>query len=211
MEKKPMELPQMAPDLRVRGVAVYKGFLDRTAQEDLVQALRAVARAAPFYRPVTPSGRAMSVRMTAAGRFGWVSDRAGYRYAPRHPGGADWPPIPGSVLGVWTALVPGARAPECCLVNFYDAGAKMGLHQDRDEADFSQPVLSISLGDAARFRVGATTRGGPTESLWLDSGDVAVMAGDARLAYHGIDRIKPGSSTLLPEGGRINLTLRVVT
>lgn len=153
----------------------------------------------------------MSVRMTAAGDFGWISDRRGYRYADRHPGGAEWPPIPAAVLDIWTAVGGCARAPECCLVNFYDAQARMGLHQDRDEADFSAPVVSVSLGDSARFRVGNTTRGGTTESLWLESGDVAVMGGDARLVYHGVDRIKAGSSTLLPEGGRINLTLRVVT
>lgn len=87
----------------------------------------------------------------------------------------------------------------------------MGLHQDKDEADFSCPVVSISLGDDGLFRIGNTTRGGKTESIWLSSGDVAVMGGDARLVYHGIDRIRPGSSTLLPKGGRINLTLRVVT
>lgn len=211
MEKKPIVPDAIAPDLRLRGVAIYKGFVDRAAQEALLEDLRGVARAAPFYRPVTPSGKAMSVRMTAAGRFGWVSDRQGYRYAPTHPGGGAWPDIPASVITIWDRLVPEARRPECCLVNFYDAHARMGLHQDRDEADFSQPVLSVSLGDAARFRVGSTSRGGKTESLWLESGDVAVLGGEARLIHHGIDRIKPGSSTLLPEGGRINLTLRVVT
>jgi len=199
------------PDLHLRGVAIYKELLDRPAQEALVEDLRAVARAAPFYRPVTPSGRPMSVRMTAAGQFGWISDRQGYRYAPQHPAGGAWPEIPAAVQAVWDAVAGCPRPPECCLVNFYDAEARMGLHQDRDEADFTAPVVSISLGDAARFRVGSTTRGGKTESLWLESGDVAVMGGEARLVYHGIDRIKLGSSSLLPEGGRLNLTLRVVT
>ncbi|MGP1358495.1 alpha-ketoglutarate-dependent dioxygenase AlkB family protein, partial [Roseicyclus sp.] len=172
--------------------------------------VRAVVRAAPLFRPVTARGRPMSVRMTSAGRFGWVSDRRGYRYETRHPEGIDWPPIPPIALDLWRRVVPEARAPQCCLVNFYDAEARMGLHQDRDEADFGQPVVSISLGDEALFRVGGTGRGGPTKSVWLRSGDVAILAGPARLAFHGVDRIRSGSSTLLPKGGRINLTLRVV-
>jgi alkylated DNA repair protein (DNA oxidative demethylase) len=113
-------------------------------------------------------------------------------------------------LAVWERFAPGARAPECCLVNLYRE-ARMGLHQDRDEADLSQPVVSISLGDEALFRVGGTERGGPTRSVWLRSGDVAVLAGPARLAFHGVDRVRAGSSSLVPGGGRINLTLRVVT
>lgn len=195
----------------LNGVRVFPGFLDPGAQAALVEDVRAVVRAAPLFRPETPRGRKMSVRMSAAGRFGWVSDRRGYRYEPRHPSGVDWPPIPERVLAVWAALSGVDRAPECCLVNFYDADARMGLHQDRDEADFAMPVISISLGDDALFRVGGTERGGKTRSIWLQSGDVAVMEGAARLAYHGIDRLRPGSSTLLPQGGRINLTLRVVT
>ena len=102
------------------------------------------------------------------------------------------------------------RAPDCCLVNLYRDTARMGLHQDRDEADFAWPVLSISLGDDGLFRIGNVERGGRTESVWLHSGDVLVMGGEARLIHHGIDRIRPGSSTLLDGGGRINLTLRVV-
>ena len=149
--------------------------------------------------------------MSAAGAFGWVSDARGYRYAAERPTGGAWPPIPDSVLAVWDALLPGARAPESCLVNLYRGAARMGLHQDRDEADLTQPVLSISLGDEALFRVGGTERGGPTASAWLRSGDVAVLAGAARLAFHGIDRVREGSSRLVPGGGRINLTLRVVT
>lgn len=193
------------------GVRVYPGYLDRARQEALRDAVRDVVLAAPLVIQVTPGGRQMSVRMTAAGRFGWMTDAAGYRYDPHHPSGVDWPEVPRIAQAVWDDLAGSARAPECCLVNFYGEGARMGLHQDRDEADFSQPVLSISLGDDALFRVGGTRRGDPTRSLWLRSGDVAVMGGDARLAYHGIDRIRFGSSDLLKEGGRLNLTLRVVT
>lgn len=148
--------------------------------------------------------------MTSAGRCGWVSDRRGYRYEPRHPSGVDWPPIPERVLALWSDVTGLERAPDCCLVNYYDAGARMGLHQDRDESDFSFPVVSVSLGDDALFRVGGVERTDPTESLWLHSGDVAVLDGASRLAFHGIDRVRAGSSTLLGKGGRINLTLRVV-
>ncbi|PID35278.1 MAG: alkylated DNA repair dioxygenase [Rhodobacterales bacterium] len=153
----------------------------------------------------------MSVRMTSAGRYGWYSDRRGYRYAPRHPNGSAWPPIPTPVLEVWQAVSGVTRGPDCCLVNLYGEGARMGMHQDRDEADFSCPVVvSISLGDAGLFRIGGRARGGKTQSIWLESGDVLVLGGDARLAYHGVDRIRFGSSSLLKHGGRINLTLRVV-
>jgi alkylated DNA repair protein (DNA oxidative demethylase) len=199
------------PALTVRGVAVYPGFLDRPAQEAVLAAVRRVVAAAPLFRPVTARGKEMSVRMTSAGKVGWVSDRNGYRYEPRHPSGVDWPPVPDEVLAVWRAVSGDLADPDCCLVNFYDAGARMGMHQDRDEADFSHPVVSVSLGDDALFRVGNETRGGKTESIWLRSGDVLVMGGEARLLYHGIDRVKPGTSTLLKDGGRLNLTLRVAT
>ncbi len=194
----------------VGGVTVWPGWLDAGAQAAMVADIRGVVAAAPFFTPETPRGRKMSVRMTAAGRYGWVSDRKGYRYEARHPSGVDWPPIPASVLAVWRAVSGVDRDPQCCLVNWYGEGAKMGLHQDRDEADFDMPVVSISLGDEALFRVGGIERGGPTRSIWLRSGDVAVMGGAARLVHHGIDRVRWGSSTLLPRGGRINLTLRVV-
>lgn len=121
-----------------------------------------------------------------------------------------WPPIPERILTMWRTLVSETQMPDCCLVNFYGEGARMGLHQDKDEKDFSWPVLSVSLGDEGLFRVGGTTRGGPTSSVWLTSGDVIRMGGDARLAFHGVDKIRFGSSRLLPRGGRINLTLRVV-
>jgi alkylated DNA repair protein (DNA oxidative demethylase) len=204
----------MASDraVSVGGVVVHPGLLDAAGQRALVEALRGVVAAAPLFSPETRFGRKMSVRMTSAGQFGWMSDRRGYRYSRTHPEtGHPWPPIPETALAVWRQVAATARPPECCLINFYTGSARMGLHQDRDEADFSQPVVSISLGDEALFRVGGTERGGPTESIWLRSGDVAVLAGPARLAHHGIDRIAPGSSMLLPQGGRINLTMRVVT
>ena len=195
----------------IRGFRHFPGWLSGAEQSALRDDLRAVVAAAPLVSPMTPYGKPMSVRMTSAGRFGWVSDRRGYRYSATRPDGSLWPAIPPSVLTIWRAVSDSRRDPECCLINFYSEGAKMGLHQDRDEADFSHPVVSISLGDDALFRIGNETRGGTTESLWLHSGDVMVMGGAARLRYHGVDRIAPGSSTLLPKGGRINITLRVVS
>ncbi|PJE27619.1 alkylated DNA repair protein (DNA oxidative demethylase) [Pseudooceanicola antarcticus] len=202
-----MSLP---PSLTLRGVQIYQQALDRAAQEALLEDLRAVQRAAPLFSPETRFGRKMSVQMTSAGKYGWYSDRRGYRYERRHPSGVDWPPIPQAVLELWHRITGLDRTPDCCLVNFYREGARMGLHQDRDEADFSWPVLSISLGDDGLFRIGNLERGGPTESIWLQSGDVAVLGGEARLLHHGVDKIRAGSSTLLAQGGRINLTCRVV-
>ena len=193
------------------GVVLHRGLLDRTAQAALVEELRQVVARAPLFAPLTPWGKPMKVRMTSAGRFGWYTDRKGYRYIDTHPSGAPWPPIPQGARAVWRRVAPDARAPECCLVNHYGEAARMGLHQDRDEADFSQPVVSISLGDPATFRIGGLQRGGPTTSVRLESGDVLVIGGAARLAYHGIDRIFFGRSDLLTDGGRVNLTLRVVT
>lgn len=201
--------PMIEPQ-EIRSCLHWPGLLDAYAQQTLVADLRAVVAAAPLMSPVTPGGRPMSVRMTAAGRLGWVTDATGYRYAPRHPAGRPWPPIPPAVLALWHRLTGLDRAPDCCLVNFYGEGARMGLHQDRDEGDFSFPVLSISLGDEALFRIGGPNRRDPTTSLWLKSGDALLMGGPSRLAFHGIDRTRFGSSRLLPQGGRINLTLRVV-
>lgn len=197
--------------IELRGVQIWPSVLDRAAQEALVEEVRAIALAAPFFRPETRRGQKMSVRMTAAGDYGWISDRRGYRYAARHPDGMGWPAIPRRVLDLWERYAGADRAPECCLVNWYDGDARMGLHQDRDEADLAQPVLSVSIGDDALFRIGNVERGGRTESIWLSSGDILVLGGKARMLHHGVDRIRPGSSTLLPGGGRINLTLRVVT
>ncbi|ALI55769.1 alkylated DNA repair protein (DNA oxidative demethylase) [Celeribacter marinus] len=197
--------------LDLKSMQVFKGLIHTSLQSEIVSDLRDVVREAPVFSPMTPYGKPMSVRMTSAGRFGWVSDRHGYRYSETHPDGAPWPLIPERILNIWDTVAPLARKPECCLVNFYGEDAKMGMHQDRDESDFEQPVVSISLGDEALFRVGNATRGGKTESIWLQSGDVVVMSGAARLLYHGIDRVKYGSSQLLPKSGRINLTMRVVT
>jgi len=188
-------------------------YLDRPAQELLVEVLRKAVEIAPLFTPVMPrTGKPFSVAMTNLGDLGWVSDRVGYRYQSYHPAtGQPWPPIPPTVMAVWNNLSGYPHPPEACLVNYYAHSAKMGLHQDRDEEDFSAPVLSISLGDTALFRIGGTSRSGKTRSLKLASGDVLVMEKHSRLAFHGIDRVMAGTSTLFNTGGRINLTLRRVT
>ncbi len=195
------------------GFRLIPGFLDRHSQAALLTALRAVLSAAPLYVPRMPkSGKPLSVRMTNCGPLGWVSDEAGYRYQPLHPEtGQPWPPLPPLLIDAWEALARYPHPPESCLVNYYGPAAKMGLHQDRDECAFDAPVVSLSLGDTCLFRIGGLRRADPTRTVRLASGDAVVLGGDARLAFHGVDRIMPGSSTLLPYGGRINLTLRRVT
>jgi DNA oxidative demethylase len=196
-----------------KGVRHIPGHLSRGEQVALVDAVREVVAAAPLYRPEMPrTGKPLSVRMTNCGELGWVTDRSGYRYQPTHPvTGTPWPAIPPKLLEIWQELAAFDHPPQACLVNFYEDTAKMGLHQDKDETDLSAPVVSVSLGDDCLFRVGETTRGGRTTSIRLHSGDVVVLGGEGRLAYHGVDRIYPATSTLLKKGGRINLTLRRVT
>jgi DNA oxidative demethylase len=196
-----------------RGLRIVPGYLDRAAQEALLAAVREVIRRAPIYTPRMPrSGQPLSVRMTNCGALGWITDAAGYRYERTHPEtGEPWPPIPDLLLAAWRNLSGYPHDPQACLINVYGATARMGQHQDRDEDDFSAPVVSLSLGDSCLFRVGGSKRRDPTSSFRLASGDALVLGGDARLAFHGVDRIIAGSSTLLPEGGRINLTMRRVT
>jgi alkylated DNA repair protein (DNA oxidative demethylase) len=196
------------------GVTLTAGYLDRAAQEETLAAVRAVIAAAPLYVPRMPrTAKPMSVRMTNCGALGWVTDEArGYRYQATHPETrAPWPPIPEIIRRAWHALAGYPHPPQACLVNFYGSEARMGLHQDKDEQNFSAPVVSLSLGATCLFRVGGVKRNDPTSSVRLASGDAVVLGGEGRLAFHGVDRILPGTSTLLPEGGRINLTLRRVT
>src|SRR5262249_14521024 len=157
-------------------------------------------------------GAPFSVEETNFGALGWFSDRTGYRYVETHPQtGRAWPDIPAKLLSLWQEVSGYPALPECCLVNLYRDGARMGLHQDRDEQAANAPVVSVSLGDEAVFRIGGDTHKGPTRTVKLLSGDVLKFGGPARSAFHGIDRVIPDSSTLLPDGGRINLTLRRVT
>jgi alkylated DNA repair protein (DNA oxidative demethylase) len=188
--------------------------LAREAQIALLAAIREVLAQAPLFTPTMPrSGNPMSVRMTNCGPLGWVTDKErGYRYQATHPeSGRPWPPIPNLLLELWRELARYPAPPEACLVNYYAGNAKMGLHQDKDEEDFAAPVLSVSLGDTGIFRLGGRSRREPVQKLELRSGDVVVLGGADRLAYHGIDRILAGTSDLVPEGGRFNLTLRRVT
>jgi alkylated DNA repair protein (DNA oxidative demethylase) len=203
---------EVAPD-----ISLWREKLSPLAQKALLDEVLEKLKEAPLYRPEMPgSGRPFSVEESNFGSLGWVSDRSGYRYQPTHPlTGKPWPAIPEALLALW-AEVNGEPVPECCLVNLYRAGAKMGLHQDRDEKDISAAVIGVSLGDEALFRIGGTFlngkwgRAGQTRSVILASGDVIAFGGTARLAYHGIDRVRPGTSRLLPGGGRLSLTLRRV-
>ncbi|WFS00712.1 alpha-ketoglutarate-dependent dioxygenase AlkB family protein [Rhizobium tumorigenes] len=195
------------------GIRHLPGYLDRTAQEALVEQIRAVVAEAPLFVPAMPgTGKPMSVRMTNCGSLGWVTDKQrGYRYQSTHPGtGGPWPAIPESLLALWVEVAGYEKPPEACLVNFYDDDAKMGLHQDKDEENMGAPVVSISLGNSCLFRIGGTVRTDKTSSIKLASGDIVVLGGEGRLCFHGVDRIYPSTSTLLRSGGRINLTLRRV-
>lgn len=195
------------------GIAYHPGFWNAAQQAALVAELRVILKLAPLFTPTMPkTGKPFSVRMTNCGPLGWVSDREGYRYQEHHPlTGEPWPAMPMMVREAWTALANYPHDPQACLINYYGAQAKMGLHQDRDEQDFDAPIVSFSLGDSAVFRIGGVERGGKTTSLKLHSGDALVFGGPARLVYHGIDRILAGTSTLLGSEGRVNLTLRRVT
>jgi alkylated DNA repair protein (DNA oxidative demethylase) len=195
------------------GVRYIPDYLDRARQEALVETIRAVVAEAPLFVPVMPgTGKPMSVRMTNCGPLGWVTDRErGYRYQPTHPvTGKPWPAIPAELLQLWTDIAGYEKPPEACLVNFYSDDARMGLHQDKDEKELGAPVLSISLGNSCLFRVGGNSRSDRTLSFKLSSGDIVVLGGEGRLCFHGVDRIYPSTSTLLKNGGRINLTLRRV-
>jgi len=200
------------------GFRYLPGHFDRAAQAALIEAVVAATRIAPFWRPAMPrTGQPLSVMMTNFGSLGWVTDKAkGYRYEPCHPhSGKAWPDMPAVLHQLWSDFADYPAPPEACLVNWYAPDSRMGMHIDWDEAATDAAVLSVSLGDKARFRIGGPQRGGKTGSIVVSSGDVVVLGGAARRCYHGVDRIYPGTSTLLPAeafpgGGRINLTLRRV-
>jgi alkylated DNA repair protein (DNA oxidative demethylase) len=194
------------------GVRLWPQYFEPSAQTQLVAQILTLAGEAPFYRPVMPvSSKPFSVLETNFGPLGWLSDESGYRYDVLHPGTRQpWPAIPRTLLELWTKLTCYPAEPECCLVNLYRAGARMGLHQDRDELALDAPVISVSLGDEAVFRIGGRTRRGATQSLRLKSGAVLMFGGESRLAFHGVDRVIEGTSRCIPGGGRLNLTLRRV-
>lgn len=200
----------------MQGFQHYQAYLTQEQQTALLFDVLKVIKAAPLYYPTMPkSGRPFSVQETNCGTLGWISDKAGYRYQAHHPEtGKPWPKMPNAFIKIWRALSSHPTLPQAGLINHYSDTAKMGLHQDKDEEDFSAPVVSISLGNTAKFRLGGLTRRGKTTTLDLQSGDVVVMAGESRLAYHGIDRIYQGTCSLLQStpllAGRINITLRRV-
>ena len=194
----------------IRGVQIHPEFLSLAEQISLYKSLKDIIRMAPMFSPITPYGKPMSVKMTSAGKYGWYSDKSGYRYIKHHPNGLPWPRIPNSIMSIWKYFVGNQRDPDCCLINYYGKNCRMGQHRDCDEQDYSWPVISVSLGDQARFRIGNRQRGGKTKSVLLKSGDIVILGGEARLIYHGIDRVYFNSSALLEEQGRFNLTLRVV-
>jgi DNA oxidative demethylase len=196
------------------GFQHFPGYLAPPLQAELLGQIRALLAVAPLYTPTMPrTGKPFSVRMTNCGPLGWVSDKmGGYRYQATHPiTGRPWPFMPKMLLEVWADVTDYLAPPEACLINLYGPAARMGSHRDEDEDDTAAPVVSISLGDDATFHIGGLQRAGPKRRLILKSGDVVVLGGAARMAYHGIDRIHAGTSSLLPEGGRLNLTLRRVT
>jgi len=173
------------------GFKHYQNYFSPVQQQVLIEAVKGGVLQAPFFQPTMPrTGTPLSVVMSNFGPLGWVTDKEkGYRYEPVHPKtGAD------------------------TLINWYkeDKASKMGMHVDNDENDLRAPVVSVSLGDPAMFRIGGPQRGGPTKGLKLFSGDVVVLAGEARLCHHGISKVFYGDSALVPKGGRINLTMRRV-
>ncbi len=200
------------------GAVVLPGFAGGEAAS-LVTALLAVADGAPFRHLVTPGGATMSVAMTNCGRLGWVSDRRGYRYESLDPlTGRPWPAIPAPFLSLAARAAAAAgyadacpdACPDACLVNRYAPGARLALHQDRDEGDLAAPIVSVSLGLPATFLFGGQERSGPVRRLRLENGDVAVWGGASRLAFHGIAPLRPGNHRLTGPV-RYNLTFRHVT
>lgn len=197
----------------IEGFRLLPEYFSPAAQKRLLEEVLARIEDAPLFQPVMPrSGKPMTVTMTNLGPLGWVSDIRGYRYDAHHPvTGAAWPAIPAALLDLWRAVSFYCAEPQACLVNRYGETSRLGLHVDADESAKDAPVVSVSLGDRARFRLGGAKRSDPTSSLRLASGDVVVLGGASRHAYHGVDRIYPETSRLVPGGGRINLTLRRVT
>ncbi len=198
----------------IYGFDYFPNYYSRLEQEDLLNDIRHIVKEAPLITPIMPkTGKEMSVRQTNCGELGWVTDKEqGYRYQKNHPiTGKTWPDIPPSLQNLWQKLSGFPQPAEACLINFYAPQARMGMHQDKDEMELNAPVISISLGDSCLFRIGTTEKQGKTHSLRLNSGDVIMFGGKARLAYHGVDRIYPNTSTLLKVPHRVNLTLRRIS
>jgi alkylated DNA repair protein (DNA oxidative demethylase) len=193
------------------GAVVLRGFASPEAAA-LMQAIGDIVAAAPFRHMITPGGWRMSVAMTNCGRAGWITDRKGYRYAPSDPEtGEAWPAMPEAIrsLAARAAAAGGFPGfePDACLINRYEPGSRLSLHQDRNERDFGAPIVSVSLGLPAVFLFGGLARNDRPRRIRLDSGDVVVWGGPARLAFHGVDTLAEGDDALTGRC-RINLTLR---
>jgi len=197
-----------------KGFAHYPLYFSPAEQQALIEAVKVGVAQAPFYQPTMPrTGTPLSVVMSNFGPLGWVTDKEkGYRYEPAHPkNGNPWPALPDTLLKLWEDLGGYPAPPEACLINWYHKQkTSMGMHVDLDEHDLGAPVVSVSLGDPAMFRIGGPKRGGPTQGIKLYSGDVVVLADKARICHHGVSKIFFGESALVPRGGRINLTMRRV-
>ena len=198
-----------------QGFAHYPLYFSASQQQELIDAVARGVNQAPFFIPAMPrTGTPMSVALSNFGPLGWMTDKdKGYRYEPCHPkNGADWPKLPDLLGQLWDDVTGYPARPEATLINWYkpEKSSKMGMHIDNDENDLRAPVVSVSLGDPAMFRIGGPKRGGQTQGLKLFSGDVVVLAGDARLCYHGVSKVFYGETALVPKGGRINLTMRRV-
>jgi DNA oxidative demethylase len=211
------DLLENVPDVRASeeviadGAVLLRGFA-KTIEIELLEALRAILEQAPFRHMTTPGGHQMSVATTNCGNFGWVTDRTGYRYDPSDPqSGKPWPPMPGSFRELARAAADragfGGFAPDACLLNCYQPGARMSLHQDRDENDFTAPIVSVSLGLPATFLFGGLKRSDKPRRFRLEHGDVIVWGGPARLVFHGVAPLAAGEHSLLGHQ-RINLTFR---
>jgi alkylated DNA repair protein (DNA oxidative demethylase) len=202
---------QPACEELAEGAVLLRNFF-AAEQPDVIAALRMIVKAAPFRHLVTPGGHTMSVAMTNCGRVGWVSDARGYRYDPVDPdSGKPWPemPAPFRDLAARAAVRAGFEAfvPDACLINRYKPGAKLSLHQDKDELDLGAPIVSVSLGLPATFLFGGLTRSAPQKRYRLTHGDVVVWGGPSRLAYHGVAPLPDGEHPVMG-GQRINLTFR---
>lgn len=198
--------------LPLEGFLHHSQLLNIGEQRRLLADIQQCEIEAPYFQPTMPgTGQPLSVKMTSCGALGWVSDKSGYRYERNHPlTGKPWPSIPESALEVWRNCYDGRVEPDTCLINFYAPTARLGLHRDEDEDTYEYPIVSVSLGMAATFQIGGLRREDPKRSLRLFSGDIVVLGGNSRLAYHGVSRILKSQPDPLHLRGRVNLTLRRV-
>ncbi len=189
-------------------------YLTLQQQTEILTVCRQVARQSPLFTPTMKSGKPFNYQMTNCGDFGWISDTKGYRYSETHPNGKPWTPIPEMIYNLTKDLANQIGEPDylpqTCLINFYQHDGKLGLHQDNSEKNLKPAIISISLGDDAIFLMGGNKRNSPTQEILLKSGDILQLFGDSRLAFHGIKKIIPGTSGLLKNGGRLNLTIRQI-